>query len=71
MATDYRYPLKALDLFRIGHDTVAIAAILEISEAEALEQVSSQRSAKLRRADPYPSHKVPWPSGRFAFQGRQ
>lgn len=70
MSAGYRQPLQALQLFRVGHDTAAIAEILGITEAEALEQVSSQRSALLRRADPYPSHKVSWPSGRVSYQGR-
>lgn len=46
-------PLTAYDLFRIGHDTLSISSILSISEAEALKQVSSQRSARLGRRDPF------------------
>lgn len=43
----------ALDLFRIGHDTVEIARILKITEAKALEQISQQRSAMLGLPSPY------------------
>ena len=43
----------ALDLFRVGHDTVEIARILKITEASALKQVSSQRSAMLGLPSPY------------------
>jgi hypothetical protein len=61
----------ALQLFRNGHDTRAIATVLNISEAEALHQVSSERSTLLGRPNPYPSYKVPWPSGRVSYAGRE
>jgi hypothetical protein len=51
--------MTALRLFRDGKDTLAISKILGITEARALEQVSSQRSAMLRRGDPYMSHRFP------------
>lgn len=73
MAT--KHPLTALQLFRFGHDTLAIANILNTTEAMALEQLSRERSAVLGRPDPY-NHPiepplVPWPSGRVAYAGRQ
>lgn len=43
----------AHELFNIGHDTVEVARILKITEAKALEQVSSQRSAMLGLPSPY------------------
>lgn len=46
-------PLSAYQLFKFGHDTLSIASILGITEAEALEQVSSQRSALLGLPDPH------------------
>ncbi|ASW06277.1 hypothetical protein CKA34_10530 [Rhizobium sp. 11515TR] len=52
-------PMTALGLFRAGKDTLAISEILGITEAKALEQVSSQRSAMLRLHDPYLSHRFP------------
>ncbi|MGX5719894.1 hypothetical protein [Shinella zoogloeoides] len=67
-------PLSALDLFRAGNDTMQIAARLSISEEEALEQVSSQRSASLRLPSPYPIHPdakpTGWPKGKVAYAGR-
>jgi len=51
--------MTALDLFRRGYDTFSISITLGITEAKALEQVSSQRSAMLRRGDPYMSHRFP------------
>lgn len=39
------HPLTAYDYFKIGHDTAAIAQIMKITEAEALEQLSRERSA--------------------------
>lgn len=45
--------MNALALFRSGHDTEQISRILRISEAEALKQVTSQRSAQLGKSSPY------------------
>lgn len=67
MGTPHRQPLSALQLFRLGRDTATIASILQISEAMALKQVSSQRSAALGQPDPYNSY----PAEREANQGRQ
>lgn len=67
-------PLTAYELFRAGHDTMSIKTILRITEAEALEQVSSQRCASLGIPDPYKSHspgQVAWPSGRVAYAGHR
>ncbi len=62
--------LTALHLFRAGRDTADIANILRISEAEALKQVSSQRSAQLGLDDPYTG--IPsWPKGRVPYAGKQ
>lgn len=69
MGTPHRSPLSALQLFRLGRDTATIASILQISEAEALQQVSSQRSAALGQPDPYTSNSLP--AVREANQGRQ
>lgn len=67
-------PLTALELFRAGNDTMQIAARLSIPEEEALEQVSSQRSADLRLPSPYPVHPdakpTGWPKGKVAYAGR-
>lgn len=70
--------LTALELFRAGFDTVDIAAHFQITEAEALLKVSSQRSAFLGRSNPYPKNSLPavreahrWPSGRVAYAGRE
>jgi hypothetical protein len=49
----------ALQLFRSGNDTLVIARVLQITEAEALEQLSKERSAVLHRGDPYMSHRFP------------
>lgn len=43
----------ALRLFHVGFDTFEIAYLLGIPESQALEQVSSQRSAMLGLSDPY------------------
>lgn len=67
MGTPHRQPLSALQLFRLGRDTATIASILQISEVEALQQVSSQRSAALGQPDPYNSY----PAVREANPGRQ
>lgn len=48
--------MTALELFRAGKDTLAIARILKITEAEALEQLSRQRSADLGLKHPYRHH---------------
>ncbi len=70
-------PISALELFRAGNDTMQIAARLSISEEEALEQVSSQRSAalRLRLPSPYPirpdAKPTGWPKGKVAYAGRQ
>lgn len=45
--------LTAYDYFRFGHDTLAIAAIMKISEAEALSRVNVERSRVINRMDPY------------------
>lgn len=69
-------PLTALDYFRAGKNTADIARFLRISEAEALEQVSSQRSAALHLPSPYhpkpkPKRKpIGWPAGRVAYAGQ-
>ena len=69
-------PLTALELFRAGYCTAAISNILKISEAEALEQVSSQRSAALHLPSPYhpkpkPKRKpIGWPAGRVSYAGQ-
>ena len=68
MGTPHRSPLSAHKLFRCGHDTESIAAILNISEPEALKQLSRERSARLGRADPYEKSS---PAVREANQGRQ
>lgn len=63
----------ARELFLSGYDTAEIASYFRITEANALEQVSSQRSAALGIPDPYKSHspgQVAWPSGRIAYAGR-
>ncbi len=39
--------MTALELFRSGKDTLEISEILKITEAEALEQLSRERSASL------------------------
>jgi len=63
----------ALDLSRNGYDTVQIAAYFRITEAQALKQVTSQRSAMLGLPNPYKFNtptKEAWPSGRLAYAGR-
>ncbi|NTJ67554.1 hypothetical protein G6M50_06220 [Agrobacterium rhizogenes] len=59
MTVSFKDPMTALGLFRAGHDAQSISEILGITEAKALEQVSSQRSAVLRLRDPYMSHRFP------------
>jgi hypothetical protein len=59
----------AYDLFECGFDTLEIAVCLKITEAEALKQVSSQRSAKLGLPSPYEFKTASWPSGRVAYAG--
>lgn len=54
-----RSSIAAYDLFRAGRDTADIAYLLNITEAEALEQVSKQRSAKLGLSDPYERQSAP------------
>lgn len=70
--------LSALELFRAGFDTVDLMAHFMITEAEALKQVSSQRSAALDRSNPYVRHSRPAVrevplsrSGRVAYAGRE
>ncbi len=53
MGVPIRDPLTAYDLVRIGHDTLSISSILSISEAEALKQLSRERSARLGRRNPF------------------
>lgn len=64
-----------LDLFRKGYDTLQIAQYFQISEAEALSQVSQARSASLRLPSPYafrPKAKpTGWPKGKVGYAGRQ
>lgn len=60
--------LTALELFRAGFDTVDIAARFQITEAEALLKVSSQRSAFLGRSNPYANSR---PAVREASQSLQ
>jgi hypothetical protein len=44
MASDlYRSPLRALELFRSGLDTMDIKNVLGVTEAEAYRMVSEQR----------------------------
>ena len=59
----------AYDLFERGFYTLEIAAYFKITEAEALKQVSSQRSAKLGLPSPYQSNSTAWPAGRVAYAG--
>lgn len=47
---------------------MSIARILKISEAEALKQVSKQRSAALGLSDPY-QHLEPRPASRIPYAG--
>lgn len=66
--------VTALDLFRNGSDTVDIALYFRITEAQALEQLSRERSSRLGIPDPYKSHspgQVAWPSGRVAYAGHR
>jgi hypothetical protein len=49
----YRTPLSALHLFDNGLNTLDIAAVLGITEAQALEELTRQRSNRLRRPVPY------------------
>lgn len=60
--------LTAYDYFKFGHDTAAIASIMKTTEAEALKQLSRQRSAMLCLPDPYqePVRNVPRQLVRFA-----
>lgn len=64
-----------LDLFRKGYDTLQIAQYFQISEAEALKQVSEARSASLRLPSAYdfrPKAKpTGWPKGKVGYAGRQ
>ena len=64
----YRHPLSVLTLFRSGLDTTDIANHLHITEAEALEQLSRERSALLGRGSPYvqPEKPVSAPLHRYA-----
>lgn len=64
----YREPMTALQLFRHGHDTASIASILKVFEQEALQQVSSQRSALLGLCDPY-QRQEPRPASRIPYAG--
>lgn len=73
----HRRKFSALTLFRNGHDTAAIASILQISEAQALQQLSRERSAHLGRPDPYSINSRPAVAGsaprqtrRVAYAGR-
>lgn len=67
-------PLTAYDLWKMGNDTMQIAARLSISEEEALAMVSEARSAALRLPSPYPIHPdakpTGWPKGQIAYAGR-
>lgn len=78
MMHSHRQPISALQLFRLGRDTATIATILQISEAQALEQLSRERSAALGLPDPYSTNSFPAmrevhsaPSGRVAYAGRE
>lgn len=53
-------PLLVIDLFKIGHDTLSIAAVLETTEAEALKRLTIQRSDRYRLPAPY--ERAPSPS---------
>ncbi len=70
--------LSVLRLFAAGYDTSDIAKFYGISEAQAHEQLSRERSAALGLPDPYPKNSLPavreahrWPSGRVAYAGRE
>lgn len=67
-------PLTDYDLWKMGNDTMHIAARLSISEEEALAEVSQARSAALRLPSPYPIHPdakpTGWPKGKVAYAGR-
>lgn len=68
-----RSSIAAYDLFRAGRDTADIAYLLNITEAEALKQISQSRSAKLGLSDPYERQSVPVgerASAKVPFAGR-
>lgn len=49
--------MTALEMFRAGYDTEEIAAILRVTEAQALRLVTQQRSAERGLSDPYPERR--------------
>lgn len=63
-------PLTAYDYFKIGHDTVTIAHIMKITEAEALYQLSRARSAALGLQDPYSTPSRQMPRQLVSYAGR-
>lgn len=68
-----RSSIAAYDLFRAVRDTADIAYLLNITEAEALKQISQSRSAKLGLSDPYERQSVPVgerASAKVPFAGR-
>lgn len=54
MTKAHKNNLDAYSLFRLGHDTLAIANILGISEAEAVKQMDANRSQFKRWKAAYP-----------------
>ena len=69
----YRSSIAAYDLFRAGRYTADIAYLLNITEAEALKQISQSSSAKLGLSDPYERQSVPVgerASAKVPFAGR-
>lgn len=48
---------SALELFRLGWDTLRIAEYWKIDEAEALRRLSIERSNAKRRPNPYEASK--------------
>lgn len=62
----HREPLTALQLFRNGHDTHAIANMLNIPESQALKSLTIQRSRELGLSNPYqqpearPASRIPY-----------
>lgn len=53
VALYHRTSLRVIDLFKFGLDTAEIADRLGISEAEALKQLTIQRSQKRGLDSPY------------------
>lgn len=49
----YSRPASALELFRLGWDTLRIAEYWSITEAEALRRLTVERSNRMRRPNPF------------------